>query len=70
MYVRVEDIPEETLAVLDLDEYIDYIEVKSLLRRIEKVILKFERQLDMIQDELYDLKSGDSDILYEMEAGK
>lgn len=70
MYVRVEDIPEETLAVLDLDEYIDYIEVKSLLRRIEKVILKFERQLDMIQDELYDLKSDDSDILYEMEAGK
>lgn len=70
MYVRVEDIPEETLAVLDLDEYIDYIEVKSLLRRIEKVILKFEKQLDMIQNELYDLKSDGSDILYEMEAGK
>ena len=70
MYIRVEDIPEETLASLNLDDFIDYIEVKSLLRRIEKVLVKYEIQIDKLQDELYNLKSDDSDILYEMEAEK
>lgn len=70
MYIRVEDIPEETLALVNLDVFIDYIEIKNLLRRIEKEVVKLEDTIDKLRDELYQLQKDDSDILYEMEVGK
>ena len=70
MYIRVEDIPEETLELLDLDGDIDYMNIKDLLKRIDKVFVSFEHQVDKLQDKVYELTRDDSDILYEMSVGK